>query len=180
MRDLDFCVILVTTLLSTYYHRDENNREYLHRYNDEFPDGDRLSAEIQKAFDFVEQCGLTDKSRAWKKTDLFTLLVEIYSAVVVQGLPLQPAIVGQRLEAFYSRVGELYATKGGSAETDDQKPGAEVFRYLKAATKATNDKYARVDRGEIISKLLASTLTRTSPKPPRKPKKPRNQSDPLI
>jgi hypothetical protein len=44
MRDLDFCVIIVTTLLSTYYHRDEMNREYLSRYNDEFPEADRLKS----------------------------------------------------------------------------------------------------------------------------------------
>src|SRR5207245_155206 len=89
--------------------------------------------------------------------DLFTLLVEIHSALVVQGLALQPEAVGKRLEAFYSRVDKLYATEKGTAETDDQKPGAEVFRYLKAATKATSDKYARVDRGEIIGKLISST-----------------------
>ena len=38
MNDVTFCVILVTTLLSTYYNRDELNAEYLKRYNDEFPE----------------------------------------------------------------------------------------------------------------------------------------------
>src|SRR5207248_2254301 len=56
MRDLDFCVILVTTLLSTYYNRDEKNWEYLRRYNDEFPEADRLTDEIKRVADFVEQC----------------------------------------------------------------------------------------------------------------------------
>ena len=174
MGDLDFCVILVTTLLSTYFHRDEMNREYLRRYNDEFPEGDGLSTEIAKVFDFVEKCSFGDKSRAWKKTDLFTLLVEIHSALIVRGFALQPELVGKRLEAFYSRVDELFATKGGAAETDDQKPGAEVFRYLKAATKATNDKYARVDRSEIIAKLIASTLPKAAPTRTPKSKKTRN------
>ena len=36
MYDLTFCVILVTTLLGGYYHRDERNEEYLKRYNEEF------------------------------------------------------------------------------------------------------------------------------------------------
>ena len=34
MHDLDFCVILVITLMTTYFHRDEKNDEYLRRYND--------------------------------------------------------------------------------------------------------------------------------------------------
>lgn len=174
MRDLDFCVILVTTLLSTYYHRDELNREYLRRYNDEFPEADRVNGEIARVFDFVEKCSFGEKSRTWKKTDLFTLLVEIHSALVVQGLALQPEAVGKRLEAFYSRVGKLYATEKGTAETDDEKPGSEVFRYLKAATKATNDKYARVDRGEIIAKLVSSTVPKAAPKSDTKPKRTRN------
>lgn len=174
MRDLDFCVILATTLLSTYYNRDEKNREYLERFNDEFPEVDRLNAELAKVFDFVEKCSFPEKSRAWKKTDLFTLLVEVHSALVVKGQPLQPEVVGKKLEGFYSRVNELYSTKGGSLEADAESSGSEVFRYLKAATKATNDKYARVDRGAIIAKLIASTLPKTASKPATKQKKTRN------
>ena len=173
MRDLDFCVILVTTLLSTYYDRDKMNREYLTRYNDEFPEENRLSTEITMVFDFVEKCSFREKSRVWKKTDLFTLLVEIHSALVVQGLALHPEAIGKKLEVFYSHVDELYATEKGSAKTDDQKPGSEVFRYLKAATKATNDKYARVDRGEIIAKLILSTLPRATSTPTTRPKRTR-------
>src|SRR5712692_52079 len=56
--------------------------------------------------------------------------IQVYSALIVQGLPLQPEAVGKRLQAFYSRVDELYATSGGAAEPEDQKPGSEVFRYL--------------------------------------------------
>jgi Protein of unknown function DUF262 len=173
MRDLDFCVILVTTLLSTYYNRDEKNREFLNRYNDEFVDSDRVQAEIAKVFDFVEGCSFAEKSRVWKKTDLFTLLVEIHSALVVKGLAIETDLVGKRLEQFYSRVDELYATKPGTAELEAQKPGSEVFRYLKAATKATNDKYARADRGEIIARHIMATLPKAENKPASKPKRAR-------
>ena len=34
----------------------------------------------------------------------------------------------------------------------------DARRYLKAATKATNDKYARFDRAEVIASILQSTL----------------------
>ena len=111
----------------------------------------------------------------WRKTDLFTLLVEVHSALVVQDLALQSETVGKKLEAFYLRVDELFGTKEENIETDDQKPGAEVFRYLKAATKATNDKYARVDRGsDHPAKLILSTIPKAAPTPCRpKPKKAR-------
>ena len=67
--------------------------------------------------------------------------------------------MGTRLEAFYSKVAKLYDTKGGATE-EERRPtsGRDVMRYLKAATKATNDKYARVDRAEIIERILETTL----------------------
>src|SRR5262249_10370211 len=46
MYDLTFCVILVTTLLGGYYHRDERNEEYLKRYNEEF-DGALIAGGIE-------------------------------------------------------------------------------------------------------------------------------------
>jgi uncharacterized protein with ParB-like and HNH nuclease domain len=170
MHDLTFCVILVSTLLSTYYNRDEKNAEYLKRYNDDFAQKDELGSQIATVFDFVEKCGFGERSRAWKKTDLFTLLVEIHSALVVRNVPLDPAAVGPRLEAFYSQVAELYNTKGG-AEEETANVETDVIRYLKAATKATNDKYARIDRAEIIGRILESTSRRpakAASKPARK------------
>ena len=171
MDDVTFCVILVTTLLSTYYNRDELNEDYLKRYNDNFPEKDRLKTELARVFDFLERCGFGEQSRAWKRTDLFTLLVEVHSALVVRGLPLDPVPVGSRLEAFYLQVADLYNTRGGVTERETTNVEAGVIRYLKAATKATNDKYARVDRAEIVGRLLAATLPRSAKEAPKSTRK---------
>ncbi len=165
MRDLDFCIILVTTAMSTYYHRAELNREYLERFNDEFPERDRLQSEFQQVFDFVEMCGFSKDARLWKKTDLFTLLVELHSALVVRKLDLDPVVVGQRLGNFYVSVDELYETGGGKARSKGAKGkrstvDPQVFQYLKAATKATNDKYARTDRSKVISGILETSVVK--------------------
>lgn len=158
MYDVTFCVILVTTILSGYYRRDERNAEYLERYNDEFPDEDKIQVELDRVFDFVDRCGLEDGSRAWKQTDLFTLLVELHSALAVGSLPIDPETVGQRLRAFYGQVDKLYQAKRLPADGEIPTGQEQVLQYLKAATKATNDKYARVERAEVISDLIRSTL----------------------
>jgi len=160
MRDLDFCVILVTTILSTYYNRDESNEEYLRRYNDEFAESARVGAQLAQVFAFVENCEFPKKSRVWRKTDLFTILVELHSALVVRGLLLTPEAVGPALNSFYLKVGELYDTDS-NAEGVTPAVDTDVLRYLKAATKATNDKYARLDRAEIIARILESTVPRS-------------------
>lgn len=158
MHDVAFCVILVTTILSGYYHRAEKNEEYLERYNDDFPQQDKMQVSLDRVFDFVERCGFETKSRVWKQTDLFTLLVEIHSALVVENLPIMSEAVGLAVTDFFHQVNSLFSEKKLLTETEASNSGGDVFRYLKASTKASNDKYSRVQRAEIISSLIRSTL----------------------
>jgi hypothetical protein len=173
MRDLDFCVILTTTLLSNYYHRDDHNRQYLERYNDGFPDKVKLAGQIRATLEFVESCGFEKKCRVWKKTDLFTLIVEVHS-LILRKSPLDPQKVGPRLTEFYAQVDELYKIPPSTDEDEgiEKGPDRDARRYLKAATKATNDKYARVVRAEVIASILQSTLVAkpagTAPKKAKK------------
>jgi Protein of unknown function DUF262 len=157
MLDLNFCVILVTTLLSGYYKRDERNKEYLERYNEEFPQVDSVRVNLDRVFDFVERCDFEARSRAWRQTDLFTLLVELHTGLVVEKLELDPAAIGQRLKGFYAQVDGLYESKKLPEESAVPQDLQTVFAYLKAATKATNDKYTRVERARIISDLICQS-----------------------
>jgi len=143
-------------MLSTYYHRDEKNDEYLRRYNDSFPMNSEVANRLQTTFSFIDQCSFDEDSRSWKKTDLFTLLTELDSALNVRKLPLDSKLLGDRLKALYAQVDQLFKLGEGA------KPDAEVFKYLKAATKATNDRYARIDRAEVVSKIIESTLSPNS------------------
>jgi Protein of unknown function DUF262 len=162
MYDITFCVILVTTLLSGYYKRDDRNKEYLERYNEEFPQTDAIRVALDRVFDFVERCGFAPKSRAWKQTDLFTLLVELHTALLTDKLTLDPSALRVHLQTFYDKVDELYAGKKLPAESEVPESAQTVFAYLKAATKATNDKYARVDRARIIADLIRNTVNATA------------------
>jgi hypothetical protein len=155
MYDVTFCVILVTTLLAGYYRRDESNAEYLERYNDEFKFQPQVQAGLDRVFAFMEACAFELKDRAWKQTDLFTLLVELYSALVVRNESLDAAIIGPRLKSFFRQVDDASALRDSSASDISTGP-QDVLRYVKAATKATNDKYSRVERAEVISKLLTT------------------------
>ena len=107
----------------------------------------------------------------WKKTDLFTLIVEVHSLILKKS-PLDPRKVGANLASFYAQVDELYKSGGSDEDIEKKAPHRDVFRYLKAATKATNDKYARVDRAEVIASILQSTLeakpARAAPKKAKK------------
>lgn len=155
MQDLGFCVILVTTLLTGYYRRDEKNKDYLDRYNDDFPQTDTIQIELDRVFDFIDRCQFGPASRVWKQTDLFTLLVELHHILIRENRELNPEVVHNEVGRFYTQVDEMFDTQN---LPDDDAASGKVLRYLKASSKASNDKYARVERAEIISELLKSTL----------------------
>jgi len=155
MVDLDFCIILVVTMLSTYFHRDEKNDEYLARYNDEFPDAVSIISRLTAVFDFITGMALFEKSaRAKKRTDLFTLIVELDALLNQKKTPLDPDKVSSKLAAFYTSVDQRFSEP--ETELSRRADQAVVDKYLKAATKATNDRYSRIARAEVVSHLLAS------------------------
>lgn len=71
---------------------------------------------------------------------------------------LDAAAVKKKLTEFYDQVDSMYKMEGSDEDKEKRAPHPNVFRYLKAATKATNDKYARVDRAEVIASILAAAL----------------------
>jgi len=91
---------------------------------------------------------VTPTSRIWKKADLFTAIVEIHSATFKRQRQLSPPTVGRALSAFYEKVDN--ADLRGEPESD-------ASRY-KAALQPSNDRSSRTTRGEIIRRLLDSTL----------------------
>ena len=65
----------------------------------------------------------------------------------------------------------MFALKVPDEELEAKAPSKDVFRYLKAATKATNDKMGGVDRAQVIHSLL-DTMLETAPRAVKKaPKK---------
>jgi hypothetical protein len=145
MQDTRFVLTLASTIMSSYFNRDDALEEFLSQYNDEFDYGPRLADEIRRVFAFVVALKLPPESRAWKTADLFTLLVELHRSLIQEGVPLDPATVRESLSRFYDDVDR------GSESADDL-----VRRYYKAAIQATNDRGSRIARGEAIRGVLGS------------------------
>jgi hypothetical protein len=167
MGDLTFTLTLVTTLLAGYFRREELLSDYLSQFNDEFPEENKVQGQLYAAFEFVDACEFPPKCRVWKKTDLFTLLVESCFVISNGEDALDAATAGPRLLSFYNQVSELYKADPEGEGKVEVAP--QVLRYMKAATKATNDKYARVDRAEVIGPMLPTTPARATERKPSRP-----------
>lgn len=151
MQDTRFVLTVACTLLSTYFNRDDDVEEFLRQYNDEFPHRLRLADEMRSVFAFIDDLSLPPDSRAWKKVDLFTLLVEIHRALEKEQMSLDPASLRPALLEFYRQVD---ASSDAAVNGDEQ-----VAKYYKAALQATNDRRSRISRGEALRSVIHSSLT---------------------
>jgi Protein of unknown function DUF262 len=170
MGDMTFSLTLVTTLLAGYFRREELLADYLGRYNDDFPEKTVVGNQLEPAFQFIDACHFPPKCRVWKKTDLFTLLVELCFLIRTGKAELDPLTAGPRLTAFYDAVDALYKTDPAGVSGEARSVPEQVLRYMKAAAKASNDKYARVDRAEVIAPLLVAKPEVPKPKGKKKGK----------
>lgn len=144
MNDVRYCLTLVITVLSTYFNRDSEHENYLERYNDEFPHGEEVEGRMNRTLTFIDQLELAPDSRAWQKSDLFTLIVVLY-AVDTEGLDVSD--VSARLNALYGDV-DVIATAQGRP----QDPRAD--EYFAATRSGTNDRSSRIRRGSVLQSVL--------------------------
>jgi hypothetical protein len=148
MRDVVYSLTIVISMLSTYFHRDDAIEEYLERYNDEFPEDNEIRGRIENVISFIERCTFPDKSRAWKKTDLLALMVEVDRLVNKEARMLDSQAVGVAVEHFYKRVDAEMAESSG----DDA-----LQTYFKTTVQATNDRTSRVNRGKVLRAVILSS-----------------------
>lgn len=144
MGDLRFALVLVVTMMSSYFNRDDELPSYLERYNEDFDSLD-LAKRLADVYAFVDDLGLEQTARAWQKADLLTLLVEVdrYLRPAPEDTPIA---IGYRLRRFYQEV-----DAAGRSSADD--PSAREY-YL-AAVQASNDRSSRIRRGALIQTVLA-------------------------
>jgi hypothetical protein len=147
MNDLRYVLWIIISIVSTYFNRDDELENYLKEYNNSFPLEVEVDAGLQTVFSFIDACEFDDKSRVWKKADLFTLIVELHRAIVKNGMRLKPAATANRLKKFYDKVDSV------DPDQPQKRPGAH-YKYYFAALQASNDRGSRITRGEIIETVL--------------------------
>lgn len=147
MNDVVFCIQFIISILSTYFNRDDEFETYLSKYNDEFENQEELKIEINEVLKTIENLRLPDKSRGWKKADLFNLIVEFHRAIYKQKLKLDIDSISKRLTDFFDKV-----------DNKDYLVDENINSYRKATVAATADRGSRIIRGEIINKIITDIV----------------------
>lgn len=143
MNDLRFSLGIIITMLNGYSHRDDMFEDMLGRYNDDFPLEKEIDSRAHKVIEFIEECNFSKKSRIWKKADLLTFFCELDIALNQESKNLDPSIVIDSVENFFSISQDAVLTEKNIYSI-----------YYKAAVQASNDRVNRVRRGIIIQGIL--------------------------
>lgn len=146
MGDVRFMLQVTITMLAGYFNRDELFEQFLADFNDHFPQREEVSARFIAAMSYIEECGFTLRSRIWKRSDLFTALVQVDIALCSGRIP-SPLEAIRRLEEFYGRV-DLEGA-------ESLEPAIGI--YAKASLQASNDRLNRIRRGVVFEAVLAGT-----------------------
>lgn len=143
MGDVRFLLQVIITMMAGYFNRDELFEEYLSKYNDGFPQRDEIADRLISCMAYIDECGFSSKSRIWKKSDLFTALIQIDMALGHRALP-EPSAAVERIQMFYARVDE----------EGIESPDVPVSIYARASIQASNDRLNRIRRGIIFEAVL--------------------------
>ena len=145
MQDVRYCIVLVASILSGYFNRDDDVETFLEMYCEVFPKEQIVKEQLEEAFHFIKSLGFPADARIFKKADLYTAIVE-YAKLpepVRQGLVARDCY--QRLARFYYHV---------DSAPDSPEYTGDAAIYHKASLQATNDRSNRVRRGEVFRKIL--------------------------
>lgn len=150
MDDAKYCLSIIITMISSYFNREDLFEEYLEKYDESFSIENKINDEINYILKFIDDCQFDSKSRAFRKADLFTLIIELHRSRFMNGIELEPIQTEAKLRQFYSTV-ESAKEVENVKENQDMR---EIYEYYLAALQATNDRRNRIKRGTILRKHL--------------------------
>lgn len=145
MNDTRYCLMLIVTMMSTYFNRDKEIEIYLERYNEAFDEKADYDTQIDAVLMTITQLNFPSSSRCFKKADFFTLFIELHKAIYRFGKKVNISDLRNNLDDFYGRVDQ--AANGTIDDTIAE-------RYYKSALQGSNDRSNRAVRGEIIQALI--------------------------
>ena len=146
MKDTEYLLIIMTTVMSTYFNGSDEIENFLKQYNSSFEEKESIKENLLSIFDFINKCTFETGSRVWNKTDLFTLIVEVYRVLFKENNPIKSSDVSEKLKSFFKQ----------ASVPPDQVKDDTVKKYLEASRQGAVHRSNRIIRGEIIHKLLTS------------------------
>ncbi|MFA4859645.1 DUF262 domain-containing protein [Methanoregula sp.] len=146
MEDLHFILLIMATIENKgYFKMSDMIEKCIIEYNDTYPGAKTIKEKFIKIFEIIEGLKLADDSIWYRKSNFFTLFVELFN----YGKKINIDKLKQKLEKFEE---DVLINKKISGPANDYQT---YYSYLWSGT---NSRVARVSRSEIFNKLILSKI----------------------
>lgn len=148
MLSLQYILTLVATLVKgSYFRRNTETQGYIELYNDDFDSAQEVTEELYRVIMFIESMDLPDGSYWFNKSNIFTLICELYKR---ETNSLDPIALKDQLT--------IIDNQRTIHQSDPGSVNADIAKYFDLAREAVNEISAREFRGEIISKAMQNAI----------------------
>lgn len=148
MKDKQYIASLLATIILGYFDGDRKLDECFKFYNESFEQENEIETGFLKVISFVDDMHIQNK-RIYQKADFFTLFIELYQAIIANGIELDKKTVAANLEKFYSAVEDVDIT----IETQEKELIA-AKNYKNCIIQGTNHRSSRITRGNIVADVI--------------------------
>lgn len=138
MADLHFILLVMSTLENGgYFAQDREVEPKVSSFNEEYPNRDHMIALLIKTFAVIKDLNLPIDSMWFRKSNFFTLVVEVAKHVETLPASFRDRLLGLEENVMANRF-----------NTD-----SEFYRYYSYMYQATHGRAARVVRGEFFERF---------------------------
>ncbi|CAG0962866.1 hypothetical protein METP2_00908 [Methanosarcinales archaeon] len=142
MADLYFILLLMSTIENEgYFNRDSEIETYIINFNDSYENSDIIKNKLISVFNLVKSLNLKPDTIWYRKSNLFTLLIELYK--INGSLDLN-----QLKEKLVQFEDNIIVNKSADKSVND------FSKYYSYMYTGTNDRQARVVRSVLINKYV--------------------------
>ena len=146
MKDLEFILLVLSTIEEGGYFTGATRIEtYVEDYNEEYPNKASVSGETEDCLKLIHDCSLLPDSVWFRKSNMFTLIIELITFKRRFALFPKQADLKRRLVEFEK---QLIESKNDNIDTN---PFAEYYYYV---YQSTSSRKARVIRGNLLGNFL--------------------------
>jgi len=147
----------VLTLLATicdgeYFARNNKTQFYIQNYFEEFVNAGEIELGLLNTIKFIDSINLHSSSYWFNKSNIFTLVVEIYKTDTTS---IDTATLKRTLDDLEHQNNQYLLSQMDGSDANLQQ---ENTRYFDLAKEAVNDKPSRDYRGQFISNILIKSM----------------------
>jgi hypothetical protein len=180
--------LLATVCEKNYFDRNSKVKDYIINYYDEFVNAGEVEQNLKSVIDFIDSLSLEASSFWLSKTNLFTLMCELFAferkvidptifknklLVVESGYKVNTLVESMKDSDTFQLFQQDFVRKAGKVTSEEIKAFTEMpqpeqrqfLKYFEYSREGVNNKAVREFRGLFIRNLIVESLTLGDKKP---------------